>query len=221
MPAKLKGSATIKIPEGAKPGDEITVEDVTFIADQDDFDRSVRDRLKQQQKKHDEEKQGLEAKITELESKNAPEPSQELKQLKDRLAEMDAKQAQRDLQDRVTAELEKQGLVDLPKAYRSLINAKPDASDEELAAMVKEAGDEFTALRTKLAPEAPVAPAKPSFGAPGSGGSKDQQKKIDSLRSKVQANRPDLMRHLTGLSDEMALDVMQTWDTQGDLKPKS
>lgn len=223
MPAKLKGSATIKVPENAKPGDEITLEDVTFIADQDDFDRSVRDRLKQQQKKHDEEANSLREKISELETKaSGPDASAETKKLQEQLTAMAAKQAERDLQDRIQEKLAQKGLADLPKAYRGLIKAKPDASDEELEAQIDEASAEFTSLKTSLSATEQQAtpPAKPSFGAQGAGGSRDSQKKIDMLRDKVRTTRPDLERHLTGLSDEMALDVMTTWDAQGHLKPK-
>lgn len=217
MPAQLKGSAKIKLETDYKAGDEIDVKDIVFEADQADFERSLRERLAQQKRQHEQEKQTLEKQIEDLKS-GAPKPDE---QTLIKLTRLENELAQTKLQGRIDGMLKKKELADLPDAYRATIQLKPDASDEELEAAVAAAGAAFTELKTKLGGST-TEPKKPAnFGNPSTGGSRDPKDKGEELKDKVKRYRPDLHKMLEPMEPEQQLEVMQSWADQGLLKPKN
>lgn len=215
MPAQLKGSAKIKLEADYKAGEEIEVKDITFEADQTDFERSLRDRLAQQKRQHEQEKQDLVKQIDELKS-GAPKPDE---QTLLKLTRLENELAQNKLQIRIDNALKKKELLDLPEAFRGAIKLKPDASDEDVEAAVAAVAEDFNQLKTKLGGGAPE-PKKPNLGNPGTGGSKDPKDKADDLKDKVKRFRPDLHKMLESMDAEQQLEVMQSWNDQGLLKPK-
>lgn len=217
MVASLKGNAKIVIPENAKPGEEIEVQGITFDADQADFERALRGRLDQAKRQAEAEKAELTKTIEELKG-NAPKPDEQLKLQVERLSnELSSAKLER----RIEAQLKAANLADLPDAYRATIRVKPDASDEDLAAAVEAAGKSFLDLKTSLGGNAEGEPKKkPTIGNPGNGGSGDPKNKLETLRDKVKKNRPDLIKHLDGISPEQQQEVMDSWEAQGVLSPK-
>jgi len=219
MPAKLKGSTEYVVPENAKPGDTIKI-DADFVADQDDFERALAGRLAQQKRQHEAEKQELSDKLKALESKqdqnDKPDPK-----LQKQIDQLSQDLAQSKLAIRIEAQLKKQGLTDIPQAYRDQIKVKADASDEDLASAVESVGGEFKALKESLGggKEEAATKEEKNLGRPGSGGSNDKKNKTAQLMDKVQRFRPDLEKMLNGLSDEQTIEVLQSWENQGVLAP--
>lgn len=215
MPAQLKGSAKIKLETDYKAGDEIEVKDITFEADQSDFERSLRDRLAQQKRQHEQEKQDLTKQIEDLKS-GAPKPDE---QTMIKLNRLENELAQSKLQSRIDGALKKKELLDLPDAYRSAIKLKPDASDEELEAAVAAVAEDFNQLKTKLG--GTTEKKTVNLGNSGNGGSKDTKDKAEDLKDKIKRFRPDLHKMLESVDPEQQLEVMQSWSDQGLLKPKN
>lgn len=218
MAASLKGNAKVVIPENAKPGDEIEVQGITFEADQADFERALRGRLDQAKRQAETEKAELTRTIEELKG-NAPKPDEQLKLQVERLS---SELSSAKLERRIEAQLKATNLVDLPDAYRATIRVKPDASDEDLAAAVEAAGKSFLDLKTSLGGNAEGEPKKKpnNLGNPGNGGSGDPKNKLETLRDKVKKVRPDLIKHLDGVTPDQQQEIMDSWESQGVLSPK-
>ena len=230
MPAELKGSTKFKVPEGAKPGDEIELKDVVFIANQDDFDRSLRTRLEQQQRKHDTEKADMQGQLDEANKKAsgtqaAPDAAtaKALEKLAKQNGDLQERLAKNETRSRIEAAVAAAGLTKMPKVYRaSLDSLKVDASDSEIndavAALV--ADPDLKKILT-----APATIQQPAISGPtgrrGAGGSTDAQKKLDALRDKMQRNRPELAASLDTVNDEAAqIEILESWDAQKQLEPK-
>lgn len=214
MAATLKGTAKVKLEADYKAGDEVELKDITFEADQTDFERALRSRLDQAKRQHESDKAELVKTIDELKSKEL-KPDEQLKLQVERLSsELSATKLER----RIEAQLKAAKLSDLPDAYRATIRVKPEASDEELAAAVAAAGQSFAALRESLGIKGEPEP-KTNLGAGGNGGSGDPKKKVDALRDKVKRYKPELIKHIDGIAPEQQQEVMESWDAQGILAP--
>jgi len=209
MPANLKGNAKVKLEHDYKAGDEIELAGITFEADQADYERSLRDRLAQQKRQHETEKQELARQLEELKG-NQPKPDEQLRLQVERLSN---ELATTKLNARVEQQLKKHGLSDLPDAYRATIRVKPDASDDELAQAILQAGNAFQELKKELGAGSPS--PKPNVGNPGNGGSKDEPSKSEKLHDKAKRLRPDLYKMLDGMPPEQSTEVLQSWDDQG------
>lgn len=212
MGANLKGTAKIKLEADYKAGDEVELKDITFEADQTDFERALRGRLDQAKRQGETEKADLQKQIDELKGTKPDE------QLKLQVERLNNELQQTKLQTRIDGQLKKAGLVDLPDAYRSTIRLKVDANDEEVAAEIDRAGKEFQALKESLGAGKEQKPN--NVGERGNGGSGDKKPKLETLRDKVKSVRPDLIKHIDGIAPEQQQEVMESWESQGILNPK-
>lgn len=216
MGATLKGTTKVKLEQDYKAGDEVELKDISFEADQTDFERALRGRLDQAKRQHEASVSDLTKQIEDLKN-GAPKPDEALKLQVDRLSN---ELANAKLQTKIDAQLKKAGLSDLPDAYRGTIRLKADASDDDVQAEVDRAGKEFAALKESLGGDKSEPKPKPNIGNPGNGGSGDPKNKMDTMRDKVKRNRPDLIKHLDGIAPEQQAEVMESWESQGILTPK-
>lgn len=215
MPAILKGKAKYKIPENAKPGDEVEISGHDFEADQEDFERALAGRLAQQKRQFDAKEQELTKKLAELEEKGGNLEGE--KKLKAQLDALQAKLADSELKSRIDSQLKAAGLSDLPDEFRPG-RLKADASDEDVAEAVKAAGDRFAKLKESLGVKQSTeedTPKSKTLGQRGAGGSGDKKAKVEAMRDKVKRVKPSLLPMLEGMSDEQQQDIMASWDDQG------
>ncbi len=229
MAAILKGLLKkFKVPENAKPGDEIEVSG-EFEADQDDYEQSLDKRLKSERKKAEDLQKQLEKANKDLEaekkkSTGTPEPSNAANQaILDRL-DAQEKQAKRDRQEAKLQRILDQKAKDLPDAMRRTINVPDDADDETIEAAVERVNKEFEKLKLDLG----VKKQKPNVGTgaqgSGSGSTEEEAEKatVAGLLKKANTNRPDLIDVLNNSAEnekDMGL-VLKDWDSKGLLDPK-
>ncbi len=227
MPAILKGTAKITIPADAKPGDEIEVKGVSFEADQDDYERSLRQRLDQQKRQHTLDIEAKETQIKELKAKlpvegagnNAPVPDPAVA---NKIAALEKDLAESKLQQRIDAQLKKSGLAEIPTVFRNSLKLAANASDAEVEDAVKalsEDGDLKKLMAKDTTTEDPKKPRNPT-PRPGGGGSQDPKDKISTLAEKARLNAPQYHAMLAGMEAEQQLEVLESWDAQGVLSPK-
>lgn len=227
MPAVLKGNAKVKLEKDYKAGEEVELAGVSFEADQDDFERMLRGRLDQQQRKHDTEKADLTTKL-EAATKAAPaekgsEPSAEVKALQDKLAALEASSVQTALNLRLDNALAQAGLK-LPKELRSSLKLKADATDEDIDAAVKQGTERLKALKAEMGvkegEEAEETAAPTPIGRTGSAGSRDKNtQRLGDLEEKAKRFRPNDAAMLAGMDNESRLEVLKDWEAQGLLVP--
>ncbi len=218
MPALLKGKMKWKVPENAKPGDEVEVEG-TFEADQSDYDGSLRARLDQQKRQLEASFEPERKELTELKAKGTPAPQATDTKTTERLQQLERELAQSKLDKKVDEALKKAGLVSIPKVYRDSIRLDPAATDAEVEAAAKALADDPDLKKLTTTPEPETKPAKPGTGGRGGQGSGDPKDKLATLSEKARTNAPQLHKMLLDMGPDEQKDVLESWESQGVLNP--
>jgi hypothetical protein len=219
MALELDGKAKIKIPETAKPGDEIEVS-TKFTAEQGPVDRIVTERLERAQKED-------KAKITELENKlkGTATDSEKATQLQAQINELTAKNQAAENQARIEKALRKADASNLEDEFRAgiTVDAKDDDGqvEEKIKAAIKKR-DEFL---KKHGIKKSAAGNDQIIGRVGSGGSTDDDpadKVHADLVDLMEKNNPGLKLYVDRAGDKAAqTKLLQNYKAQGLLNPKA
>ncbi len=218
MALLLSGTAKVKVPEGAKPGDEITVKQ-EFEADQGPVDQIVASRLERDRKEDKAKIQDLEKKISDLAGEEGKTAAQE-KRLKDLETEL----ANSKTQEKIDKALRKAGAADLEDEFRTGIKVSSSDDDGDVEKAVKSAIERRKEFLKKHGAKAKEEGGVQT-GRTGSGGSEDveaEDKQFADLMALVKRNKPGLELYVNREgSKEKKIKLMQAYKAKGLLEPKA
>ncbi len=219
MALLLNGTAKVKVPEGAKPGDEIEVK-TEFSAEQGPIDQLVASRLERDRKEDKAKIQTLETKISELAGTEGKTAAQEK-----RLADLESELAESKKNEKVDKALRKAGAADLEDEFRTGIKVSSTDDDAAIDAAVKDAVKRREDFLKKHGGKVKPSEEGVASGRPGSGGSLDEEaedKKHSDLLALVKRNKPGLLVYIERAgSKEDKTKLMQKYKAQGLLEPKA
>lgn len=232
MGAKIKGSIKVKAEKDFKKGDEIELSDVTFDADQEDFEAALEPRLKRERKKiseAEERAEKAEKALADAEKAGKEKGGEVDSKTAERLEKLEAENKSLQLKMKVESAIKKAG-VELPEQFRNAISLKPNASDDAIEEAVKDQVKAFNDLKKSLgAPEkaqteeekaaakAAEAAKKPGNGL-GNQGQGDppqtpqQKQDLERLMNLARQFVPGQLTNLENLDDAGKLDVLSSWE---------
>ncbi len=219
MALQLQGTAKVKVPEDAKPGDEIEVT-TEFSAEQGPVDRLIADRIARDRKEDQAKLKELEAKLKDKEGKEG-----ESAVLQNQLTQLNEKLAASELLRRVDEALRAAGAADLEAEFRGSIRVAATDDDGAIADAVKAAvkrKEEF--VKKYGGGTTKIEDGKGGTGILGAGGSPDntpEGKKLADLVGLVKRMNPGLMTYIDRAADAPAkIKLMESYKAQGLLEPK-
>ncbi len=245
MPWNPKGKIKIKATKEYKVGDDIEIEG-EFTVDQGDLDKMAAERVSRVQEKVVEQEARAKKAEDELEkAKKAAlqtatpdekaiaaqaEQSKKLQELADANKAMSEKLAAKELSEKVDKAIAAKGLK-IPETYRSKIQPKADATPAEIEAAIQATADQLkTDLETLGVKQGETQGGGGGNGNGGGGGFGNRGNggapatKTDNVAgaaalAKARANRPDLLKYVSGKNEEQLQAAALAWDAKGQLEP--
>ncbi len=233
----VTGKAKIKVPEGAEPGQEIELNEVSVDVAQDVYERPLAERFtrmaRQTQKLQETEAElaTVKAEIATLKTteggkgKGNEGPSPEMLELQKKVETMTAQLAATTQREAIDAAFAKAKVADIPAQFKNAVKVRSGATPEEIDLAVTEQVEAYNALKKSLGVKegAAATEEEKNVGAAGNGGTRDTTSDEDKaavakvMKSGKQAYIDMLKKAPAGKQAEIA----KAWIDSGVFNPQA